>query len=287
VNVLILGATGQLGSALIQCAPSAANVVSLGRASCDLADAAAIERSVRDSAPDVVINAAAYTAVDRAEAESELVYAINDTAVGVIAAACALRDARLVHISTDFVFDGAAGHPYRPDDEPQPLNVYGASKLAGERRLAGQRDLSWRIVRTAWVYAATGRNFVQTMLRLFRERDRVQVVVDQVGTPTSANSLADCVWRAALDNGDSEILHFTDAGVASWYDFAVAIHEEARALRLIGRDVEIVPISSEQFPTAARRPTFSVLDKSKTLARLGITPIHWRVQLREVLKELK
>ncbi len=287
MNVLILGASGQLGSALARCAPAATNVVSLHRASCDLSDVAAIERSLRDSMSDIVINAAAYTAVDLAEAEPERAYAINDEAIGVLANACAARHARLVHVSTDFVFDGSLGRPYRPDDAPQPLNVYGASKLAGERRLIGRRDLSWRIIRTAWVYAASGRNFVQTMLRLFRERDRVQVVADQIGTPTSANSLADCVWRASVDGGDSAILHFTDAGVASWYDFAVAIYEEARELRLIDRSVEIVPISSDQFPTSARRPTFSVLDKSSALARLHISPIHWRIKLREVLKELK
>lgn len=287
MSVLILGSSGQLGGALAQLAPPATDIITLDRAACDLADVAAIERSVRDSAPDVVINAAAYTAVDRAEAEPERAYAINDAAIGVLADACVACRARLVHISTDFVFDGSLGCPYRPDDMPHPLNVYGASKLAGELRLVGRRDLSWRIIRTAWVYAVSGRNFVQTMLQLFRDRDRVQVVVDQIGTPTSATSLANCVWRASDDEGDSAILHFTDAGVASWYDFAVAIYEEARALRLIDRNVEIVPISSDQFPTAARRPTFSVLDKSSTLARLHITPIHWRIRLRQVLKELK
>ena len=244
MNVLILGASGQLGSALARCAPAATNVVSLHRASCDLSDVAAIERSLRDSMSDIVINAAAYTAVDLAEAEPERAYAINDEAIGVLANACAARHARLVHVSTDFVFDGSLGRPYRPDDAPQPLNVYGASKLAGERRLIGR-------------------------------------------TPTSANSLADCVWRASVDGGDSASLHFTDAGVASWYDFAVAIYEEARELRLIDRSVEIVPISIDQFPTSARRPTFSVLDKSSALARLHISPIHWRIKLREVLKELK
>ena len=146
--------------------------------------------------------------------------------------------------------------------------------------------LDWRIIRTAWVYAATGRNFVLTMLRLFRERAVVRVVADQVGTPTSADSLAECVWRATAAEDCKGILHFTDAGVASRYDFAVAIYEEASALRLVAGSVDIVPISTQQHPTPARRPAYSVLDSQATLRRLDLTPVHWRVRLRQVLREL-
>jgi dTDP-4-dehydrorhamnose reductase len=287
VKVLIVGKTGQLACELLKNAPLETTVVALDRASLDLSDSIAIARVIRGSGAEVVVNAAAYTAVDLAESESSRAYAINDIAVGAMAQACAEVSARFVHVSTDFVFDGTAGKPYRPDSATNPLSVYGASKLAGEQRVAATSDLDWRIIRTAWVYSAAGKNFVLTMLRLFRERDVVRVVADQVGTPTSAPSLANCVWRAATDKGDSSILHFTDAGVASWYDFAVAIYEEARTIDLVTKPVQVVPIPSDEYPTAARRPAFSVLDTRDTLRRLGIVPVHWRIMLREVLQELK
>jgi dTDP-4-dehydrorhamnose reductase len=286
VSVLIFGAGGQLGRALLAHNRSGVRVVAVDRTMCDLEDARSIERCVAEHTPSIVINAAAYTMVDKAESDAAAAYRVNDVAVGVLAAACAAHKARFLHVSTDFVFDGSQGRPYRPHDVARPLNVYGASKLAGETRVQAIDGLDWRIIRTAWVYAATGRNFVLTMLRLFRERDRVQVVADQIGTPTSASSLADCVWRAAQDNGEPAILHFTDAGVASWYDFAVAIYEEARSLGAVTRDVEIVPIATEQYPTPAQRPPFSVLDKTSTWARLGIVPAHWRMSLRKVLEEM-
>jgi dTDP-4-dehydrorhamnose reductase len=167
------------------------------------------------------------------------------------------------------------------------LSVYGASKLAGERQIAAHARLDWRIVRTAWVYASTGRNFVLTMLRLFKERPIVRVVADQVGSPTSADSLARCVWRTAASNEAKGILHFTDAGVASWYDFAVAIYEEAKELGLVTKSVDIQPIRTTDYPTPARRPSYSVLDVSSTSEILGLTPVHWRTHLRQVLRELR
>jgi dTDP-4-dehydrorhamnose reductase len=287
VRALLIGKTGQLARELLRAAPPEVELTALDRNALDLSDHAAVFRAVHDSRTDVVINAAAYTAVDLAESEQERAYAINDIAVGSMAQACRERRARLVHVSTDFVFDGAASRPYRVNDPTHPLNVYGASKLAGEQRIATTPNLEWCIVRTAWVYSATGKNFMLTMLKLMRERGRVQVVTDQIGTPTSAGSLADCVWRAARDDdARPNVLHFTDAGVASWYDFALAIYEEARALAIIRNDVQIVPINTTQYPTPARRPAYSVLDKGGTYARLGIEPVHWRVRLREVLREL-
>lgn len=286
MKVMIIGKTGQLARELLKSAPPNAEIVALGRAALELTDSSAVARAVADRSPHAVINAAAYTAVDLAESEIEQAYSINERAVGAMAQVCGERGIRLVHLSTDFVFDGALGRPYRAHDAPNPVNVYGASKLAGERRILATPSLDWRIVRTAWVYSSAGRNFMLTMLRLFRERERVQVVADQVSTPTSAGSLAHCVWRVAADEGGSAIMHFTDAGVASWYDFAVAIYEEARTLGLIARDVDIQPITSDEYPTRARRPSYSVLDKGETLQRLGLAPIHWRIRLREVLKEL-
>jgi dTDP-4-dehydrorhamnose reductase len=287
VNVLIAGAGGQLGRALITQVPGdVKSLVGMDRSTLDLSRAADIANAIATHEPSILINAAAYTAVDQAESDVAGAYAINAAAVAVMGNECARRGIRLVHVSTDFVFDGDATRPYRPDDTARPLSVYGSSKLAGEQALIAQPGLDWRIVRTAWVYASSGRNFVLTMLRLFRERPVVRVVADQIGTPTSARSLAQCVWAAALDAGSPAILHFTDAGVASWYDFAVAIYEEARALGLITAEVKIEPIRTDQYPTPARRPAFSVLDCDATRERLGLSAVHWRKNLRETLREL-
>jgi dTDP-4-dehydrorhamnose reductase len=287
MKVLITGAGGQVGRALLANAPTGIECVALGREQLDLQDNSAISDVIARVRPSAVINAAAYTAVDKAEGDRESAFAINAEAVGVIAKACRANEARLIHVSTDFVFAGASHRPYRPDDETGPLNTYGASKREGELRVTAIDGLRWLIFRTAWVYASKGSNFLLTMLRLFRERDKVSVVCDQVGTPTSANTLARVLWRAVGDSGSSEILHYTDAGVASWYDFAVAIYEEARASGLINRTVQIVPIATTEYPTPARRPAFSVLDKSRAHQRLGIEVVHWRAALREVIKELQ
>jgi dTDP-4-dehydrorhamnose reductase len=286
VKVLVTGGAGQLGRSLARSAPAAAQVVALDRNALDITDARALERIIDDLRPAAVLNAAAYTAVDRAESEEQRAHAVNSQAVAAMAALCAQRGIRLVHVSTDFVFDGCASRPYLPDDATSPLNVYGRSKREGEARIVGCSGLDWRIVRTAWLYDSAGHNFVTTMLRLFGERPRVTVVADQVSTPTSCAALAQCLWRATLDTGPPGILHFTDAGVASWYDFAVAIYEEARALGLLTGTVEVVPIATEQYPTAARRPAYSVLDKRATYSRLALSPTHWRANLRATLQEL-
>lgn len=287
MKVLLTGGTGQLGRALIASCARSTTLIAPPRDALDLNDPKSIERTLREVAPDAVVNAGAYTAVDKAESERELAFAINATAAGILAEGCAARSARLIQLSTDFVFDGASGSPYTTDAIPNPTSVYGASKLQGEARVRAVAGLDWRILRTAWVYAAEGRNFVLTMLRLFRERGVVNVVSDQVGSPTSATSLASAVWRTLASDGASGVLHYTDAGVASWYDFAVAIYEEARALGLVTRDVRINPIATEQYPTPARRPAYSVLDKRSSLERLQIEPVHWRTELRKVMAEVR
>ena len=286
MKALIAGGGGQLGQALLRTLPAGVEAVALGRADLDITQADAISHSLRKHQPTVVINASAYTAVDRAESDSQTAYAINADAVGALAGACAAQRIRFVHVSTDFVFDGTSGRPYRPDDATAPLGVYGASKLAGEQQVAAHEDLSWCTVRTAWVYASSGKNFVLTMLRLFKERPVVRVVADQVGAPTSADSLAHCVWRAA-ESDVRGILHFTDAGVASWYDFALAIYEEATQLGLLTQPVDVQPIRTQDYPTPARRPSYSVLDVTATSTALGLTPVHWRTNLRKVLRELR
>jgi dTDP-4-dehydrorhamnose reductase len=259
MKVLVTGANGQLGRALCISAPNDAELVAVTRNELDLANAAAIADCVSRVRPDVVLNAGAYTAVDLAESEKELAYKVNGAAPGALAHACREIGARLIHVSTDYVFDGRASRPYRPDDATNPQNVYGASKLEGEQRIAQCSGLDWVVVRTAWVYAAQGKNFVRTMLRLFGERERIGVVADQIGTPTSAASLARCLWAVAAKREVRGVLHYTDAGVASWFDFAVAIYEEAKALGLTNKKPEIAPITTHEYPTPAARPLYTLM----------------------------
>ncbi len=281
MKVLVTGAGGQLGRALLASAPAGAETVAADHSTLDIADAAAVERFVSELAPTHIFNAAAYTAVDRAESEEAAALAINGHAVGHLAAAAAEAGAQLVHVSTDFVFDGTAGRPFPPDASTAPLGAYGRSKLAGEQA-AGSDAL---VVRTAWVYDAQGANFVRTMLRLMGEREEVRVVADQIGTPTWAPALASAIWALA-QQGATGLYHYTDSGVASWYDFAVAIQEEALALGLLQTAAQIVPIATEDFPTPAQRPAYSVLEKSATWRLLGGPAPHWRVNLRHMLEEL-
>jgi dTDP-4-dehydrorhamnose reductase len=283
VIVLMFGVGGQLSRALAATAPDGIKLVALGREQCELGEPRRIIASIERYRPGLVINAAAYTAVDKAESDAEAARAINSEAPGVIAAAARAVGARTVHVSTDFVFSGRDSSPRRPDDATDPLGVYGATKLDGERAVMSA-DGDALIVRTAWVYAAEGANFVNTMLRLMAERRQLSVVADQIGTPTWATSLAAAIWTLSSQRATG-IYHFTDAGVASWYDFAVAIAEEALALGMIPEPVAVNPITSAEYPTPARRPAYAVLDKSKTWAALGGAAPHWRENLRRCLKE--
>ncbi|KPF94006.1 dTDP-4-dehydrorhamnose reductase [Novosphingobium sp. AAP83] len=280
MKALVTGVNGQVGKALLRTAPKGWTCVPLDRAALDLSDRDALIRMVDAEEPDVVFNAAAYTAVDKAESEPDLAQAINARAPAALAAALLRTGGKLVQVSTDFVFDGTAGHGYRPEDLRNPQSVYGTSKAAGEDA-AGDAAI---IVRTSWVYAAGGANFVRTMLRLMRERDELRVVADQIGSPTWATGLARTLWGLAMADKRG-IWHHRDAGVASWYDFAVAIAEEATAIGLLHRVPHIVPIATTDYPTPARRPSFSVLDVSATRAALGDEAVHWRANLRKMLKE--
>lgn len=285
-RVLILGAAGQLGCELQYTAPTGFDVCALPRRELDLCDLARVSQVLTKLAPNFVINAAAYTAVDRAETEPEKAYAANRDAPAHLADECAARGIRLLHISTDFVFDGCSGEPYHVDAQPQPLGVYGASKLAGEAAvLASGADAL--IVRAGWVYSRHGGNFVKTMLKLMAERDALNVVEDQIGTPTWARGLAKTCWQLLQNPNAFGVYHWSDAGACSWYDFAVAIFEEATALGLLTRDVAIGAIPASEYPTPAQRPSFSVLDKSKTRALTGEAGHQWRQQLRVMLSELR
>jgi dTDP-4-dehydrorhamnose reductase len=281
MKTLIVGANGQLGRGLQACAPADAEIVAHDVDTLDITDRAAVEAVVAEVKPALILNAAAYTAVDKAESDEDAAHAVNATAVGILADAARAADARFVHVSTDFVFGGRSGVPYAPDAAPDPLGAYGRTKLAGERA-AGADAL---IVRTAWVYAPTGGNFVRTMLRLMGERPEVRVVADQIGTPTYAPGLAAALWTLA-GKGVTGIHHYTDAGAASWYDFAVAIQEEALTAGLLEAKVPVIPIATADFPTPAARPHYSVLDKTSTYAALGGPAPHWRDNLRVMIQEI-
>lgn len=280
MKVLVTGSKGQLGRALLASVPDGWEAVGVDIEEMDLTDADAIRATVAEVCPDVLISAGAYTAVDKAESEPELAQAINGDAVGVMAGALAEIGGQLVQVSTDFIFDGSSSTPYLADSTPAPLSVYGATKLSGEQQ-AGEDAI---ICRTSWVYAAGGANFVRTMLRLMGERDELSVVADQIGAPTWASGLAETIWALA-SAGKAGIYHHQDAGVASWYDFAVAIQEEALTLGMLEGEIPICPIATADYPTPAKRPHFSVLDTSATRAHTGLSPIHWRTNLRKMLKE--
>lgn len=301
MRVLLLGANGQVGRELRRSLASsgwpACDLVCATRAgsledgsACEVADfdqPASLASLVDQIAADVVINAAAYTAVDRAEAEPEAAYRANAQSPGVLAEACARRDTLLVHYSTDYVFNGRGSRPYREDDATDPLGVYGASKLAGEQAIqaSGARHL---IFRTAWVYASHGRNFLLTMLRLAAERDELRVVADQVGTPTPAALIAD-VTREVLDTSrlPSGIWHLTASGQTSWHGFASAIMASAHARGLLPRQPRVIPISTAEFPTPAQRPAYSCLDVSRLAGEGNVCLPGWQDQLERVLDTLK
>jgi len=261
-------------------APAWAEINAIDVDDCDLTDVPMLTARLTVEAPDVILNAAAYTAVDKAESDEELARAINAEAVAAMVEAMADSGGKVVHVSTDYVFDGTASTPYAPDAPRNPQSAYGRTKAEGEDCLRPE-DL---LVRTAWVYEAGGANFVRTMIRLMNERDELRVVADQVGAPTWATGLARTLW-ALVEKGATGTFHHCDDGVASWHEFAVAIAEEGHALGLIAKIPQIHPITTAEYPTPARRPAYSLLDCSKTRAFIGDAPVAWRDNLRLMLKE--
>lgn len=291
-KIALVGAEGQVGHELQMTLGPLGDLVCLNRAQLDLSDPASIPAVLDPLSPDVIVNAAAYTAVDRAESEPELAQLINGEAPTQMARTAQRLGAQLIHISTDYVFDGVKGIPYGVDDVAQPQGVYGHSKRAGEVGIQAHCDRHW-ILRTAWVYGTYGQgNFVKTMLRLGAERPELRVVADQVGTPTWSRSIAEAIacFIQSLD-GDtpapSGLYHFTNSGVASWYDFAVAIFEEAAQLGMTLKVANVIPITTADYPTPAQRPHYSVLSLGKITPILGQPPLHWRTALRKMLQELQ
>ncbi len=285
MKTLVLGSNGQLGWELQRTCPAGITLTLCDFPKVDFTTSDSIHQCIKAAAPDCIINAAAYTSVDKAESEPALADRINHLAVREIAALCRKNRIRLVHISTDFVFSGKNHKPWLPQDPPYPISEYGRTKLRGEQAVLETLDTPL-IIRTAWLYSAHGANFVKTMLRLMNEKPALTVIDEQVGTPTRARGLADIVWQAVGRNL-SGIFHWTDAGVASWYDFAVAIQEMALDLGLIKAAIPILPVPAAAFPTPAQRPMYSVLDKTATLQALDVSPVHWRTRLKAMLSELQ
>ncbi|MEZ5535992.1 MAG: dTDP-4-dehydrorhamnose reductase [Thiolinea sp.] len=291
-TVLITGADGQLGYELQKSAPANINIIATDVNTLDITRSRQISLALEEYQPDCIINGAAYTAVDKAEEDQETAYLINNTAPALIAQAITARveagkpTTKLIQISTDFVFDGQQATPYTPDTATDnPLGVYGASKLAGEQAVSRYLPDAL-IIRTSWLYSAHGHNFVKSMLRLMQDKDQLGIVYDQVGSPTWAATLADTIWALSAQNA-SGIYHCSDNGVASWYDFAAAIQEQALELGLLNKAIPLRPIRSSEYPTPAKRPAYSVMDKSTTETALGYTLPYWRNSLRSMLEELK
>ena len=296
MKILLFGASGQVGTELQHSLAPLGEVIATTRSGV-LADGSACETAdfdvpaqlpplIERIAPDLVVNAAAYTAVDRAEDGVDAAFRANAEAPGAIAMACAARDIPMVHYSTDYVFDGSATHAYREDDATAPLGVYGASKLAGELAVqsSGARHM---IFRTAWVYAAHGKNFLLTMLRLARERDELRVVADQVGSPTSAIQIADATAAMlARPSQISGLWHLTAAGQTSWHGFAEQIMRGALDRGLIDRLPRVLPIATSDYPTRAARPAYSVLDNTRLEHDSGLVSPDWKTSLSQVLDQL-
>ncbi|MEE8117920.1 MAG: dTDP-4-dehydrorhamnose reductase [Gammaproteobacteria bacterium] len=285
MKLLVTGAAGQVGRGLVAAAAPDTSVVALTHADLDISNKQAVHDCIAANTPNVVINAAAYTAVDKAEENESLAMSINAEAVANLAEACKKQGCRLLQISTDFVFNGHASRPYQPLDATGPLSAYGRSKLAGERAALDTLGSNVIVLRSAWVYASKGHNFVNTMLRLMQEQDELRIVNDQLGSPTWATSIAKTCLALAERVEISGIFHWTDGGVTSWYDFALAIQDEALACNLLQKRIPLHPITTTEYPTPATRPAYSVLDCSATEQLLQRQAPAWRDCLQKMLME--
>ena len=274
-RALIFGGSGQVGRALQDTAPQSTIVIAHDIHDTDICDADAVQRAVKDARPTTIVNCAGFTNVDNAESCRDDAFRVNAEASGTIAEVAARASIRLVHISTDYVFDGTAHQPYPPEAPTGPVNVYGATKLEGERRVLAL-SASSVVVRTAWVHSGSGANFVRTAVRVLRSGQVMRVVDDQIGTPTRARHLANALWRIAAHPGADRLHHFTDAGVASWYDVAVAVMDTLGEAGMLPSGADVAPIASEDYPTPARRPRYSVLDAHACWRTISYTPPHWR-----------
>jgi len=287
MRVVVTGASGQVGRSLIRTAPSHIELHAWKHSDLDICNEDQVCETLNACRPDLIINAAAFTNVDQAEVDSDTAYRVNMNAVECLARTARQVGSRMIHLSTDYVFDGSLSRPYRPTDATSPLGVYGESKRLGELRAMEQLPDRLVILRSAWIYSAGAKNFVTKILKAASDRDTLHVVCDQIGSPTWAPSLAHAIWATANHTHINGVYHWADAGVASRYDFAFAIIEEATRLGLTSPNIEIQPVYTEFHQTAARRPSYSVLDLRDASRLLTLSPRHWRVQLRAMLSELR
>jgi len=289
MKILVIGKSGQLAWELNQLSSTDHEVVCLGRNDVDIASSSSLTAILITYKAEAVINASAYTAVDQAESDTENAYALNALSVGNIAQACKSLSIPLIHISTDFVFHGDKGSPYLSSDDINPLGVYGASKAEGEKLITEIYPENSAIIRTSWVYSTHGNNFVKTMLKLMSSKPELGVISDQIGSPTYAKGLAEACILSLTNtvNKLNGIHHYTDTGVASWFDFAVAIQNIGLEFGLLDKKIPIKPITSAQYPTPAQRPHYSVLSKTSLVEALPeVTLLHWQEQLRNMMAEL-
>lgn len=275
LRALIFGASGQAGQALLATAPPSVSIVAPDAQKADVRDHDAVDRAVTDGRPGVIINCAAFTNVDEAESRADDAFQVNAVGAEIVADSARRHGARVIHISTDYVFDGSAHTPYAVDAPTRPLSVYASTKLEGERRVLGS-GADCAVVRTAWLHSRDGANFVRTTHRLLCAGRVMRVVDDQLGTPTRARHLAHALWRIAERPAIHGVLHFTDSGVASWFDVATAIMDALGEAGKLPTGADVVPITTEEYPTAAERPRYSVLDKHDSWRAIGYTPPHWR-----------
>lgn len=287
-SILLIGCNGQVGTQLRKTLQPYSNLIPVARPVVELAQPETIKDLIKRHQAETIINAAAYTSVDKAESEPELANAVNAIASKVLAQEAEKLGASLIHISTDYVFDGKSSSPYQEDDLTNPLSVYGKTKLAAEKAIRSSCS-NYIILRTAWVYGTAGKsNFVKTMLRLGAQKPELKIVADQIGSPTRAKDIAQTIASLISKNSyQSGTYHYTNSGVASWYDFAVAIFEEARLLDFPLQIERVIPITTCEYPTRATRPSYSVLNCGKISALMETIPPHWRKSLREMLQEFR
>jgi dTDP-4-dehydrorhamnose reductase len=289
-HILVTGASGQLGQTLARLWERSHipqyQFSALPRTQLDIGKPDLAAAVLSELQPTVIVNTGAYTQVDKAESEGDAAYLINEAGTATLASWAAQNEAQLLHISTDFVFDGSSTSPYLPNSQTSPLGVYGASKLAGEKALLAADDGNGAIIRTSWLYSEYGNNFVKTMLRLMGERDAVSVVDDQIGSPTSSHSLAQLIFAMIQKRDYRGIYHWTDGGSMSWFEFAQQIQSQALQAGILSKAIPITPIATSEYPTPAQRPAYSVLDRSRALEDFECPGLDWKQQLADVIAEL-
>lgn len=281
MRILVIGASGMLGSDLVKHLGGLHEVVGAGKSQIEITDREATIGAINSLSPAIVINTAAYTDVDGCESDREKAFMVNRNGAGNVAMGCRKINAKLIHISTDYIFDGRKNKPYVEDDEPHPLNIYGLSKLEGEKEIRKVLPLNgYLIVRTSWLFGKNGKNFISTILKLSKEKDELKVVNDQIGSPTYTIDLSEAIERL-INNNATGIVNVTNSGECSWYDYAIEI------LRLSGNDrVRVLPIKTEESERAAPRPPYSVLNNGRYRAITGHSIRHWRDALREYIRTM-